>query len=124
MQILLANNIPVNKLVCVSDGAPCMGDKHTGFIAYLENDETVPEFVHCHCLLHVQALCSRLKNAKETNECLDVVVKVIKYPTSIPLTKRFVKMFMNELVWNRNTRSLLSMLRRDWLIRGKALGRM
>jgi hypothetical protein len=77
--------------------------------------------IACYMFKHCAAAS---KIAKETNECLDVVVKVIKYPTSIPLTKRFVKMFMDEMVWNRNTRSILSMLRRDWLIRGKALGRM
>jgi hypothetical protein len=69
------------------NGTPCVVGKPKALITYLENDETVPEFVHYHCLLRVQAHCSHLKTAKEINNCLDTVVNVINYLTSKPLKK-------------------------------------
>ncbi|XP_050503441.1 protein FAM200A-like [Diabrotica virgifera virgifera] len=57
----ISENIPLQKLVGITtDGALAFTGVHNGFIALCRKDDTFPNFLTYHCIVHQQALCGKL----------------------------------------------------------------
>lgn len=57
--------LPLCKLVSITtDGAPAMVGRLNGFIAKCREDDDFPDFLSYHCIIHQQALCSKMLNMK------------------------------------------------------------
>lgn len=53
--------LPVCKLVSITtDGAPAMVGRSNGFIAKCREDDAFPDFLNYHCIIHQQALCTKM----------------------------------------------------------------
>lgn len=116
------HKINLNKLASViTDGAPSMVGKNKGLIGYLNKDDRIPNFVHYHCLIHIEALCSKMKDQKEIMSCLEVIVKVINFLTSKSLNKRLLRRFLEDVQAPYSELIVHAEVR--WLSRGKALSR-
>ncbi|XP_072380796.1 SCAN domain-containing protein 3-like [Diabrotica undecimpunctata] len=71
----ISENFPLQKLVGITtDGAPAFTGVHNGFIALCRKDDTFPNFLTYHCIVHQQALCGKFLNA---DNVMKVVVKLV-----------------------------------------------
>lgn len=57
----VGKKVPLEKLVSMTtDGAPCMTGRRAGFIALCRGDPDFPKFLNYHCIIHQQAICSKV----------------------------------------------------------------
>uniref|UniRef100_H3BFL4 DUF4371 domain-containing protein n=1 Tax=Latimeria chalumnae TaxID=7897 RepID=H3BFL4_LATCH len=84
-------NVPLNSVVSVTtDGAPCMTGKHRELVAEMTKEQ--PNLLTFHCIVHQQALCSKLGDG-HMKGVMDKVVKVVNFIRARPLLhRRFVSL--------------------------------
>jgi hypothetical protein len=81
----------MKKLISVTtDGAPAMVERRLGLIGLLMADNDFPDFQAYHCIIHQQALCSKLKDDALKN-VMDIVVKIVNFIRANPLKHRQFK---------------------------------
>uniref|UniRef100_A0A8C1NJA8 Uncharacterized protein n=1 Tax=Cyprinus carpio TaxID=7962 RepID=A0A8C1NJA8_CYPCA len=99
------NSIPIHKLVAITtDGAPAMRGLHSGFVALCRHDPDFPRFLNYHCVIHQQALASKVV---DLSHVMTLVVKIVNSIRAKGLQHRLFKSLLDEL----------------WLSRGKVLQR-
>ena len=78
-ECLLRNGIDMKKLISVTtDGAPAMMGRRIGLIGLLMADNDFPGLQAYHCIIHQQALCSKLKDDALQN-VMGIVVKIVNF---------------------------------------------
>jgi len=77
-----------------TDGAPAMICRQTGFIAHCTGDTEFPNILHCHCIIHQQALCT---NVISFEHVMTPVVKIINSICSRAKQHRTSKALLEEL---------------------------
>lgn len=105
--------------VC-TDGAPSMRGKEKGLIGLMKKREDIPNFTSFHCIIHQEALVSKLRN----NSFLDVmqtVVRVVNFIVSRALTHRQFRQLIEEYDTEYGDLVMHSEVR--WLSRGRVLER-
>ncbi|KAK0131346.1 Protein ZBED8 [Merluccius polli] len=86
--------IPVEKLVSVTtDGVPAMTGRHSGFIAPCKADPDFPKFLNYHCIIHQQAICSKVMGF---DHVMTPVVKIINSIRAKAKQHRHFKQFLEE----------------------------
>lgn len=69
--------VPKNKLVSVAtDGAAAMVGKNIGLIGLLKKDETIPDFIYIHCIIHREHLIAKHFNFEHV---FAPVLKIVNY---------------------------------------------
>src|SRR6218665_1897661 len=118
---LIRNDIDMKKLISVTtDGAPAMVGRRIGLIGLLVADDDFPEFQAYHCIIHQQALCSKLKDDALKN-VMDMVVKTVNFIRANPLNHRQFKTLLEEYEGHYGDLVLHTDVR--WLSKGKVLAR-
>lgn len=112
-------NLPLQKLVSITtDGAPSMIGSAVGFITLCKNDAEFPNFFNYHCIIHQQALCTKVLRYEHV---MKVVLKIVNSIRARPLQSRLFKVLTDELDAEYGTLMLHSEIR--WLSKGKVLQR-
>lgn len=68
---LFANksNLPLFVIISVTaDGTPAMTSHTSGFVALCKQNESFPDILNHHCIIHQQALCGKIWKMKEVME--------------------------------------------------------
>uniref|UniRef100_A0A1A8V9L8 SPIN-DOC-like zinc-finger domain-containing protein n=2 Tax=Nothobranchius TaxID=28779 RepID=A0A1A8V9L8_NOTFU len=92
---LVEKKVPLEKLVSMTtDGAPAMIGRHAGFIAHCKGDTDFPTFLHYHCIIHQQAICSKVTGFEHV---MTPVVKIINSIRSKAKQHRIFKVLLEEL---------------------------
>uniref|UniRef100_A0A1A8L2L2 Uncharacterized protein n=1 Tax=Nothobranchius pienaari TaxID=704102 RepID=A0A1A8L2L2_9TELE len=111
----LVEKIPLEKLVSLTtDGAPAMIGRHPGFIAHCKGDTDFPTFLHYHCIIHQQAICSKVTGFERV---MTPVVKIINSIRSKAKQHRIFKVLLEELSAEYGDLLLHTGIR--WLSRGR-----
>lgn len=119
-QLILSEKIPLQKLVSITtDGAPALRGSKNGFLALCQRDESFPQFLTYHCILHQQSLCGKFLNLNET---MKTVVKIVNKIRSHSLQRRLFKELADELELQYGDLLLHTEVR--WLSKGKVLQRV
>ena len=88
-------SMPLQKLVSITTGgAPKIIGSKVGFVTMCENDPTFPQFISYHCIIHQQALCSKVINYEHI---MKVVVKIVNSIRARPLQHRLFKALLDEV---------------------------
>uniref|UniRef100_A0AAQ5Y107 HAT C-terminal dimerisation domain-containing protein n=1 Tax=Amphiprion ocellaris TaxID=80972 RepID=A0AAQ5Y107_AMPOC len=112
-------NIPFEKLVSITtDGAPAMIGRHSGFIAHCKNDPDFPKILNYHCIIHQQAMCSKVL---DFDHIMGPVVRIINSIRAKAKQHRSFKLFLEECAAEYGDLLLHTDVR--WLSRGKILQR-
>ncbi|XP_028146751.2 general transcription factor II-I repeat domain-containing protein 2A-like [Diabrotica virgifera virgifera] len=115
----ISENIPLQKVVGIkTDGAPAFTGVHNGFIALCRKDDTFPNFLTYHCIVHQQALCGKFLNA---DNVMKVVVKLVNQVRAHALQRRQFRTIIAEM--NLEYGELLLHTEIRWLSKGKILRR-
>lgn len=118
-QYVRENNIPIQKLAAMTtDGAPAMIGVRAGLISLCRNDPDFPAFVNYHCVIHQQALVSKVV---DFSHVMSPVVKVVNSIRAHALQHRLFKSLLEELEAAYGDLLLHANVR--WLSRGKVLQR-
>lgn len=100
-----------------TDGAPAMCGKNIGAVTLLQ-EFIGKKVIQIHCIVHLQALCSKVLNFEHV---MKVVVSVVNYIRSSGLKHRTFKAFLEEV--DANCSGLLYHTDVRWLSCGRALKR-
>lgn len=115
----MEKHVPLDKLVSMTtNGAPAMIGRHSGFISHCKKDPDFPAFVNYHCIIHQQAICSKVMCF---NHVMTPVVRIINSIQSKSKQHRCFKLFLDEL--SAEYGELLFHTEVRWLSRGKVLHR-
>ncbi|CAB4062795.1 unnamed protein product [Lepeophtheirus salmonis] len=69
------NNVPIEKQgSIITDGAPAMTGRHSGFIALCKADSDFPKIVKYHCIIHQLAICPKVMRF---DHVMTPVIKII-----------------------------------------------
>lgn len=118
-ELLCGKTRPLDKLVSMpTDGAPAMIGRHSGFIAHCKNDPDFPAFLNYHCIIHQQAICSKVMCF---NHVMTPVVWIINSIRSKSKQHRCFKLFLDEL--SAEYGDVLFHTEVRWLRRGRVLHR-
>uniref|UniRef100_A0A8C1R9U2 HAT C-terminal dimerisation domain-containing protein n=1 Tax=Cyprinus carpio TaxID=7962 RepID=A0A8C1R9U2_CYPCA len=105
------NSIPIHKLVAITtDGAPAMRGLHSGFVALCRRDTDFPRFLNYHCVIHQQALASKVV---DLSHVMTLVVKIVNSIRAKGLQHRLFKSLLDELHASYGDLNLHSSIR--WL---------
>jgi hypothetical protein len=117
--IISSEKIPISKMVgLTTDGAPAMVGCDKGLVALCRKDETFPQFLSYHCIIHQQALCG---NFLKLNNVMKLVVKIVNKIRAQALQRRLFKILADEVDCQYGDLLLHSEVR--WLSRGRVLKR-
>lgn len=117
--IISSEKIPISKMVgLTTDGAPAMVGCDKGLVALCRKDETFPQFLSYHCIIHQQALCG---NFLKLNNVMKLVVKIVNKIRAQALQRRLFKTLADEVDCQYGDLLLHSGVR--WLSRGRVLKR-
>mgnify|MGYP003406667082 FL=1 len=120
-ECLLRNGIDMKKLISVTtDGAPAMVGRRIGLIGLLMADNDFPGLQVYHCIIHQQALCSKLKDDALQN-VMGIVVKIVNFIRANPLNHLQFKTLLEEYESNYGYFVLHTDVR--WLSKWKVLAR-
>ncbi|XP_070402531.1 general transcription factor II-I repeat domain-containing protein 2-like [Nothobranchius furzeri] len=108
---LMEKKVPLEKLVS-------MIGRHTGFIAPCKGDTDFPTFLHYHCIIYQQAICSKVTGFEHV---MTPVVKIINSIHSKAKQHRIFKLLLEELSAEYGDLLLHTEIR--WLSRGRVLQR-
>ena len=103
-----------------TDGAPSMVGRKTGFLVLLRQ-KTGVNFLVYHCIIHQQALCSKLRRGDYMNFVMVTVTKVINRIRNSSLQHRLFKTLLKEVECEYGDLILYNHIR--WLSRGAVLQR-
>uniref|UniRef100_A0A3Q1F6E5 SPIN-DOC-like zinc-finger domain-containing protein n=1 Tax=Acanthochromis polyacanthus TaxID=80966 RepID=A0A3Q1F6E5_9TELE len=106
-----------NSMCATTDGAPAMIDTPAGFIA-LHKDPDFPVFVNYHCVIHHQALASKVVNF---SHLMTLVTRIVNSIQAKGLQHRLLKSLLDEV--DAVYGDLLLHAEVRWLSRGKVLQR-
>uniref|UniRef100_A0A8D8QSN0 General transcription factor II-I repeat domain-containing protein 2B n=4 Tax=Cacopsylla melanoneura TaxID=428564 RepID=A0A8D8QSN0_9HEMI len=70
-----------------------MVGKNCGFVTLCKKDESFPKFRSYHCIIHQEALCSKIPNF---NHVIEKVTKIINTIRSAPMQHRLFKSLLEE----------------------------
>lgn len=102
--------LPMSKLVSITtDGAPAMVGRSNGFIAKCKEDDAFPDFLNYDCIIHQQALCTKIST------------KIVCSICARSLQRRLFRAHLEEGDCNHTDLLLHTDVR--WLSRGKFLER-
>ncbi|XP_072392541.1 general transcription factor II-I repeat domain-containing protein 2B-like [Diabrotica undecimpunctata] len=101
-----------------TDGAPAMMGCDKGLVALYRKDETFPQFLCYHCIIHQQALCG---NFLKLNNVMKLVVKMVNKIRAQALQRRLFRTLADEVDCQYGDLLLHSEVR--WLSRGRVLKR-
>lgn len=91
---IMKTQFPIHKLVSITtDGAPSMLGIHNGFITLCKNDDDMPSFINYHCIIHQQALCSKILNS---DGVMNVAFKIVNSIRSSSLQRRRFRALLQE----------------------------
>ncbi|CAM4659072.1 unnamed protein product [Leuciscus chuanchicus] len=94
MEFVNKTQLPLFKLISITtDGAPAMVGRTSGFIALCKQSEYFPDFLNYHCIIHQQALCSKILNMKEV---MDVAMKIVCSVRARSLQRRLFRAHLEE----------------------------
>lgn len=111
--------LPLGKLVSMTtDGAPAMKGRSNGFIAICKQNDSFPDFIDYHCIIHQQALCGKVLNMKEV---MDIAMKIVCSIRARSLQRRLFRAHMEEAEAEHTDLLLHTDVR--WLSRGRFLER-
>ena len=117
--LISSEKIPISKMVgLTTDGAPAMVGCDKGFVALCHKDESFPQFLSYHCIIHQQALCGNFLNL---NNVMKLVVKIVNKIRAQALQRRLFKTLADEIDCQYGELLLHSEVR--WLSRGRVLKR-
>ncbi|XP_076063867.1 general transcription factor II-I repeat domain-containing protein 2A isoform X1 [Oratosquilla oratoria] len=89
------NSIDSNKLISlVTDRTPTMISLHRGLVAHLA--QSLPDIIDYHCFNHVELFCNHI-GTEEVKNFLVVIVKLINFLMSKPLSRRLLKLLHEEM---------------------------
>jgi hypothetical protein len=112
-------NVSIHKLVSIiTDGAPAMTGENVGFIGLCKKDPAFPIFFSYHCVIHQQALCTKVIDFQHV---MSVVQKIVNSILARPLPHRLFKHLLDETDAHYGDLILHTEVR--WLSRGKVLFR-
>lgn len=112
-------NMPLHKLSAITtDGAPAMVGKNKGFIALCKKDESFSNFMSYHCIIHQEALCSKILPFEHV---MKIVTKIINSIRAAPLQHRLFKALLENTEDKEHDLILHTEVR--WLSKGKVLTR-
>ena len=67
--------LPLVKLISITtDGVSAMVDSSNGFIALCNQNNSFPNFIHYHCIIHQKALREKVLNMKEI---MNIAMKIV-----------------------------------------------
>uniref|UniRef100_A0A8C6PIG0 SPIN-DOC-like zinc-finger domain-containing protein n=1 Tax=Nothobranchius furzeri TaxID=105023 RepID=A0A8C6PIG0_NOTFU len=116
---LVEHKVPLEKLVSMTtEGAPAMIGRHAGFIAHCKGDTDFPTFLHYHCIIHQQAICSKVTGFEHV---MTPVVKIINSIRSKAKQHRMFTVLLEEPSAEYSDLLLHTEIR--WLSRGRVLQR-
>jgi hypothetical protein len=123
LDMLKKFELPLEKLArLTTDGAPSMTGKKSGFVSLVKakQQEISSQMVAIsfQCIIHQQALCSKLANLENV---MSVVVKTINYIKTRGINHRQFQSFLNEIESEYTDVIYHSEVR--WLSRGNVLKR-
>lgn len=101
-----------------TDGAPAMVGSAVSFLILCKIDAEYPNFFHYHCIIHQQALCTKVLYYEHV---MKIVLKIVNTIPARPLQSRFKKKLTDELDGEYATSLLHSESR--WLSKEKVLQR-
>ena len=117
--LISSEKIPISKMVgLTTDGAPAMVGCDKGLVALCHKDESFPQFLSYHCIIHQQALCGNFLNL---NNVMKLVVKIVNKIRAQALQRRLFKTLVDEIDCQYGELLLHSEVR--WLSRGRVLKR-
>ncbi len=115
------NHLSWSKLASVcTDGAPSMRGKEKGLVGLMKKRDEMPNFISFHCIIHQEALVSKLRN-NEFQNVMQRVVHVVNYIVSRALNHRQFRQLIQDYDTEYSDLVLHSEVR--WLSRGKVLER-
>jgi len=86
--------LPLVKLISITtDGAPAMVGSSNGFIALCKQNNSFPNFIHYHCIIHQEALCGKVLNMKEI---MDIAMKIVCSIRARSLQRRLFRTHLEE----------------------------
>ena len=91
---------------------------NVGFVTLYKNDESFPQFISYHCIIHQQVLCSKVVNYEHV---MKVVIKIINSIRARALQHRLFKSLLDEVDAQYGDLVLFTEVR--WLSRGNVLKR-
>ena len=123
MEAMEKIELPLTNLVSVTaDGAPAMKSPSVGCIARIKNrakqDNAESDIISYHCIIHQQALCSKILSMDSVVKC---VVKIINFIKAKGLNHRQFKTLLEDLDSDYADVRLHTEVR--WLSRGFMLAR-
>ncbi|XP_067121590.1 general transcription factor II-I repeat domain-containing protein 2-like [Centruroides vittatus] len=122
MEVSKKYKLPLEKLVCLAtDGAPTTTGITKGVVARLK--ETCKQhvnnnFIHFHCIIHQQVLCSKVLNI---GHVLKIVTKIVSYIRARGLNNRQYASFLEDIECEYTDLSYYTEVR--WLSSHKVLKR-
>jgi hypothetical protein len=95
---------PIHKLLLVNtDGAPAMTSENIGLIELCEKDPDFPYSFSYHCVVHQQAVCTKMTDFKRV---MSVVQQILNSIRARPLQHRLFKQPLDETL-NMSSSSFL-----------------
>ncbi|MGL6121402.1 MAG: hypothetical protein ACRC0V_12975 [Fusobacteriaceae bacterium] len=111
--------MPLKKVsAIITDGAPAMIGKYSGFLAFCRKYPSFSQFLSFHCIIHQEVLCSKTLPFEHV---FNIVFKIVNLIRSNPLSHRIFK----NIIENDNPEQNILVLHTNirWLSRGKTLCR-
>ncbi|KAG8222197.1 hypothetical protein J437_LFUL001289, partial [Ladona fulva] len=111
--------LPLKKLSAITpDGSPAMDDGTNGFVALCKKDECFPNFVSYQCIIHQEALCTKIL---PFGHVMDVVTSIINFIRAAPLQHQLFKALLEDS--EDKTVDLILHAEVRWLSRGEVPSR-
>ena len=86
--------LPLIKIIFITtDGAPAMVGSSNGFIALCKQNNSFPNFIHYHCIIHQEILCGKVLNMKEI---IDIAIKIVCPVRARSLQRRLFRGHLEE----------------------------
>ena len=109
--------LPLVKLISITtNGAPAMVGSSNGFIALYKQNNSFPNFIHYHCIIHQEVLRGKVLNMKEI---IDIVMKIVSSIRARSLQRRLFRPYFEEAEAEHTDLLLHTDVR--WLSRGRFL---
>ena len=86
--------LPLVKLISIAtDGAPAMVDSSNEFIALCKQNNSFPNFIHYHYIIHQEAICEKVLNIKEIK---NIAMKIVCSIRARSLQRRLSRSHLEE----------------------------
>ncbi|KAK9680026.1 hypothetical protein QE152_g39484 [Popillia japonica] len=93
--IISSEKIPISKVVgLTTDGATAMVGCDKGQVAFCRKDESLPQFLCYHCIIHQQALCGSFL---KLNNVMKLEIKIVNKTRAQSLERRLFKSLADKI---------------------------